>query len=75
MSEAWSSVSVEGLEACRSGDTVYMSCMIRLVSRANGIVITQPFAEVLRFKDDLLIDGTPFYYDTAEIASALQARP
>ena len=26
---------------------------------------------MLRFKNDLLIEGTPFYYDTAEILSAV----
>ena len=70
MREVWSDLNVEQLEATRNGDTVFMTCTIHLTSRATGVSITQPFAEVLRFKDDLLIEGTPFYYDTAEILAA-----
>ncbi len=70
MREVWSDLKVEQLEATREGDTVFMICTIHLTSRATGASITQPFAEVLRFKDDLLIEGTPFYYDTAEILAA-----
>jgi hypothetical protein len=47
-----------------------MTCTLHLTSRARGTMITQPFAEVLRFKDERLIDGTPFYYDIGEIAAA-----
>lgn len=72
MSEIWSDVSVSGLDAARSGDTVFMACKLRLVCRANGAVIEQPFAEALRFEDDLLIDGTPFYHDTAALLDVLR---
>jgi ketosteroid isomerase-like protein len=48
-----------------------MSCTISLVARANGATVRQPFAEVLRFRDGRLLEGTPFYYDTNEILSAL----
>lgn len=71
MREVWSDLQVEQLEATRAGDLVFMACTIHLTSRATGVTLTQPFAEVLRFKDDLLIEGTPFYYDTAEIAAAV----
>ena len=70
MREVWSDLKVDRLEATRDGDMVFMACTIHLTSRATGVSITQPFAEVLRFKNDLLIEGTPFYYDTAEILSA-----
>ncbi|HET8726532.1 MAG TPA: nuclear transport factor 2 family protein [Alphaproteobacteria bacterium] len=71
MREVWSDMRVDGLEAARSGDTVFMACTLHLTCRASGVAISQPFAEVLRFKDDLLIDGTPFYHDTGEIVAAL----
>lgn len=71
MREVWSNLKVAQLAATREGDTVYMACTIHLTSRATGASITQPFAEVLRFHDDLLVEGTPFYYDTAEIAAAV----
>ena len=74
MRDVWSDLGVDGLEAARVGDTVFMACTLSLTSRANGTTIKQPFAETLHFADDLLIDGTPFYYDTAEIVAALGRR-
>ncbi len=74
MQESWINVAVENLQAAQSDDTVFMSCTLSLTSRANGVTITQPFAEVLRFRDGLLFEGTPFYYDTSEILAAL-AKP
>ena len=71
MREVWSDLRVEQLETTRDGDVIFMACTIHLTSRATGACITQPFAEVLRFKNDLLIEGTPFYYDTAEILSTI----
>ena len=71
MREVWSDLKVEKLEATRDGDVVFMACTIHLTSRTTGASVTQPFAEMLRFKNDLLIEGTPFYYDTAEILSAV----
>lgn len=71
MRETWSEFKVENLEAVRSGDTVYMTCMLHMTARRSGATVTQPFAEILRFKSDLLIDGTPFYYDTSEIGAVL----
>ena len=74
MQESWSNVAVENLEAAQNDDIVFMSCTLSLTSRANGVTIRQPFAEVLRFRDGRLFEGTPFYYDTSEILAAL-AKP
>jgi hypothetical protein len=71
MREMWSDLKVEQLEATRERDVVFMTCTIHLTSRTTGVSVIQPFAEVLRFKDELLVEGTPFYYDTAEIVSAI----
>jgi ketosteroid isomerase-like protein len=71
MRETWSDLSVDGLQAAKTGDIVFMTCTLRLTARSSGRTITQPFAEVLRFEDGRLIEGTPFYYDTAAIAAAL----
>jgi len=71
MRETWSDLSVDGLQAAKTGDIVFMTCILRLTARSSGRTLTQPFAEVLRFEDGRLIEGTPFYYDTAAIAAAL----
>lgn len=72
MCEVWSDIRVEDLEAAQSGDTVFMACTLHLTSRGNGNVIQQPFAEVLRFQDGVLLEGTPFYHDTSAIVAALR---
>lgn len=74
MREVWSDMSVGGLEAARDGDTVFVQCTLSMTCRANGAKITQPFVEVLRFEGDLLVDGTPFYFDTAEIVAVLDSK-
>ncbi|TPI63149.1 nuclear transport factor 2 family protein [Mesorhizobium sp. B3-1-7] len=74
MHESWSGVAVENLQAAQKDDVVFMSCTLSLTARANGVTIKQPFAEVLRFRNGRLIEGTPFYYDTSEILAAL-AKP
>ncbi|MGK9165647.1 nuclear transport factor 2 family protein [Inquilinus limosus] len=71
MREVWSDIGVDRLEAVRTGDTVFMTCTLHLTARRSGGGITQPFAEVLRFRDDLLIEGTPFYYDTGALTALL----
>ncbi|TIO04935.1 nuclear transport factor 2 family protein [Mesorhizobium sp.] len=72
MREIWSDVTVEGLQAAQNDDMVFMSCTLSLTSRASGATVKQPFAEVLRFRDDRLIEGTPFYHDTSEILAVLR---
>lgn len=71
MRETWSDLSVDGLQAAKTGDTVFMTCSLRLTTRGSGKTIIQPFAEVLRFEGGRLIEGTPFYFDTAAIKAAL----
>jgi ketosteroid isomerase-like protein len=72
MSDTFSNVSVDSLECAQAGDAIFMTCTLRLTCRASGRTVEQPFAEVLRFENRLLIEGTPFYYDTAEVLSAIQ---
>jgi ketosteroid isomerase-like protein len=36
----------------------------------SGGQVLQPFAEVLKIRDGLVIEGTPYYHDTAEIRAA-----
>ena len=71
MRETWSDMSMADIDAVMSGDVLFMSGTLTLTSRATGKVLTQPFAEVLRLRNGRLADGTPFYYDTAEIQAAI----
>jgi ketosteroid isomerase-like protein len=71
MREIWSDMQMADIEATMSGDLLFMTGRLTLESRATGKTIVQPFAEVLRLKDGKLLDGTPFYYDTAEIQAAI----
>ncbi len=71
MNETWSDMSVDGMRTAATGDTVLLTCTLRLVARASGAIVTQPFAEALRFKDGRLLEGTPFYFDTHELIRIL----
>lgn len=72
MSNTWSDVRVDDLVVARSGDTIFTTCTLNVTSRTTGVVVTQPFAQVLRFKDALLLDGTPFYFDSSELVAAIR---
>ncbi|HEV7691936.1 MAG TPA: nuclear transport factor 2 family protein [Hyphomonadaceae bacterium] len=71
MREVWSEMRVQDMQAVREGDRVYMAGTIHLTSRATGASAIQPFAEVLQFRNGLLIEGTPFYFDTGELDAIL----
>lgn len=71
MGETWSDMAVEDLGVRGDPDCALLACRLRLTVRRTGRVIEQPFAERLRFADGQLIEGTPFYFDTAELAAAL----
>ncbi|MGQ4878971.1 nuclear transport factor 2 family protein [Billgrantia sp. LNSP4103-1] len=75
MSNVFSNFSVEDLSCAGSPTKLYVSCTLHMRARASGISITQPFSEILRFDNGLLIEGTPFYFDTAEIDTILNKRP
>ncbi len=71
MGETWSGMSVDKLEVAGTAESVFLGCRLRLTARSTGVSVEQPFAERLRFKEGRLIEGTPFYFDTAELAAAL----
>ena len=73
MRETWADMQMADIEATMSGDVLFMTGRLTLTSRSTGKTILQPFAEVLRLKGGKLLDGTPFYYDTAEIQAAIGA--
>ena len=64
-------MAVEALEIAGDPERALLACRLRLTARRTGTVIEQPFAERLRFKDGKLIEGTPFYFDTAALVEAL----
>ena len=72
MNRAFSKMAVDELNCSGPPAKLHVSCTLHLTSRATGVSITQPFAEILRFENGLLIEGTPFYFDTTEIQAALQ---
>ena len=71
MNETFSEMRVEGLQCSAKQEAIFVSCTLHLTSRATDIVLQQPFVEILRFEDGLLIEGTPFYYDTAQILATV----
>ena len=74
MRNSWSSMDVENMRATTAGDVLFMCCTLVATARNSGERIRQPFAEVLKIQDGLVIEGTPYYYDTAAICAALEGR-
>jgi ketosteroid isomerase-like protein len=72
MGDVWSEFRVADVEAARRGDTVFLAGTLHMRARATGAAIDQPFAQLLHFKDDLLVDATPFYFDTGEILTVIR---
>jgi hypothetical protein len=66
MGDVWSEFRVADVEAARRGDTVFLAGTLHM--RAKGWSI----AQLLHFKDDLLVDATPFYFDTGEILTVIR---
>ncbi|WP_237353146.1 nuclear transport factor 2 family protein [Rhizobium phaseoli] len=75
MSETFSTFEVENLTCSGPPASMHVSCTLRMVSRKTGISVSQPFAQLLRFQEGLLIEATPFYFDTDEIKAALEVPP
>lgn len=72
MGDIWADMTLGDMITTCSGDILFMKAPITLVARENQKTIIQPFAEVLRFEDGLVIEGTPFYFDTHAIVAAVQ---
>ncbi|MDE8760366.1 MULTISPECIES: nuclear transport factor 2 family protein [Rhizobium] len=75
MSDTFSTFEVENLTCSGPPASMHVSCTLRMVSRKTGISVSQPFAQLLRFQEGLLIEATPFYFDTDEIKAALEVPP
>ncbi len=71
MNQCFSNIQVKNLQCSGRPDRLFVSCELFLTTRTTGISIQQPFVEVLRFENGLLIEGTPHYFDTNEICRAL----
>jgi ketosteroid isomerase-like protein len=71
MHNVWSSMNVENMRATIDDDILFMCCTLVTTARKSRKEVRQPFAEILKIKDGQVIEGTPFYYDTAEICRAL----
>ena len=68
-------MNVANLRAALDGGTLFTSCTLTATARDSGLTIEQPFAEVLKIEDGLVIEGTPFHYDTASSCAALGHQP
>jgi ketosteroid isomerase-like protein len=71
MDEVWSTVDIENIRATLDGDTLFMCCTLQATARNTGREIQQPVAEVLKINGGFILEGTPYYHDTAAICAAL----
>jgi ketosteroid isomerase-like protein len=75
MSDVFSKMAVEDLHCSGDPERLHVSCILSMTLKATGASVRQPFTEVLRFENGLLLEGTPFYFDTAEISRAMTQPP
>lgn len=75
MHDAWSLMDVEDMRATIDGDTLFMGSTLVATARHSGQEIRQPFAEILKIKDGLVIEGFPYYSDTVMVNAALGFTP
>lgn len=75
MHDVWSAMTVEDMTATIDGETLFMSGTLVATARRSGREICQPFAQTLKLEDGLVIEGIPFYSDTARIVAAFEAEP
>ena len=70
MGELFSGMEIQDLTCSGSPESLHVYCTLRMSIRATSVTLVQPFAEVLRFEDGRLIEGTPFYFDTSALVEA-----
>ncbi|MBW7454756.1 nuclear transport factor 2 family protein [Paenibacillus sepulcri] len=71
MHNSWNSMNTENMLATLDGDTLFMGCTLVATARHSDIEIRLPFAQILKIKDNLVIEGFPYYFDTVAINTAL----
>jgi len=71
MHRTWSRMNVENMVATQDGDTLFMGGTLVATARQSEKEVRMPFAQILKLKDDLVIEAFPFYFDTALINAAI----
>jgi hypothetical protein len=67
-------MNIENMLATLDGDTLFMGCDLVATARQSEKQVRLPFAQILKIKDNLVIEAFPFYFDTATINSVLSYR-
>jgi ketosteroid isomerase-like protein len=71
--EGWETYKVEVLEAERKGDNVFVHLLQSGVGRASGVEFSEPFSQVLTFRDEKVVRFAIFIdRDDAERAAGLR---
>lgn len=71
MHNTWSSMNVENMVATLDGDTLFMGGTLVATARQSEKEVQLPFAQILKIKDDLVVEAFPYYFDTSLINAAL----
>ncbi len=72
MSDAFEQLEVKDEQFFASGDTVTSFCRLVTRSRVNGMVIDAPMAQLIKVKDDRIIEFRPFYWNVPDYRHAVQ---
>ena len=63
MSAAFDQLEVRDQRFFTEGDTVVITCRLVTRSRATGEVLEHPMVQVVRVRDDRIVEFRPFYWD------------
>jgi hypothetical protein len=75
MNKYWKSMKVENVKATIDEESLFLNCTLSLIARDSSQLLTQPFSEYLRLQNGLIVEATPFYFDTAQINEVLKFTP
>ena len=63
MSQAFDQLAVEDTRLFTEGDTVVITCRLVTRSRVSGKTLDLPMAQVVRVRDDHIVEFRPFYWN------------
>lgn len=75
MSAAFDRLEVKDQAFFVSGDAVVTTCRLVTHSRATGEVLDLPMAQVVRVRDERIVEFRPFYWNVPAYRATVGARP
>ena len=72
MSRAFDRLDVRDTRFFTDGDTVIITCRLITRSRASGVTLDLPMTQVVRVRDDRIVEFRPFYWNVPAYREAVR---